>query len=192
MQTLEKRQTLTQAPAKENSLAIRPAQWDDMENIANFVRSTAEWYRPLSNEKDMAEHSVDENWKEVNFQARDFYVGYDGDTPIGTLSLQYFGDYAYIGYLYLDASCVGKGYGKQFMQFAEKTALKKGLKGLFLISHPEAHWAVKAYEKFGFVATYTEKEDILKWNNTCLETYYEENFHIFIYDFEVALAGSAT
>ena len=39
-------------------LSIEPADRDDMDMIADFIRSTADWYRPFLDEKDMAEHEA--------------------------------------------------------------------------------------------------------------------------------------
>ena len=68
-----------------------------------------EWYRPILNPEDMDEHDVDDKWAVRNYKLRDFYLGVEGDTPVGTISLQYFGGYAYLGYIYLDVQHVGKG-----------------------------------------------------------------------------------
>lgn len=183
MKTLEKPHTPTSTITK-SPLLIRPAKWEDMETIAGFIRSTAEWYRPLCDEKDMAEHEVGDEWKEKNFKHREFYIGYDGSKPVGTISIQQFGDYAYLGYIYLDSTCVGKGYGRNLMTFAKEKIKDRGLKGMYLISHPEAEWAVKAYTKFGFKVIHTNRQDVLAWNNECLKPYYEEGFHLFLYKFE--------
>ena len=68
---LNKTTTLEERPL----LKIRQARRDDMGQIADFVRSSAEWYRPFVDEKDMAEHEVGEAWADENFKKRDFYVG---------------------------------------------------------------------------------------------------------------------
>jgi GNAT superfamily N-acetyltransferase len=153
-----------------------------METIANFIRSTADWYRPFLSEEDMREHDLPPEWKRKNFRRRDFFLGMVGDTPVGTISLQYFGDYAYVGYVYLDAGHVGKGYGRELLEFAAGMASRKGMKGVALIAHPKATWATKAYEKFGFQKVASAREQVLSWNGGVLRDYYEEGFELYVYD----------
>ena len=163
------------------SLGIRPASWSDMETIAGFLRSTADWYRPFLGESDMAQHDVPPEWKHENFERRDFYVGSVGSTPVGTISLQYFGDFAYVGYVYLSADQVGNGYGRELLEFAAGIASRKGMRGVALIAHPEATWATRAYTKFGFELSAESREDVLRWNQGALRGYYEEGFQLYVY-----------
>lgn len=152
-----------------------------METVAGFLRSTADWYREFLDEADMAEHDVPAEWKRRNFQRRDFYLGYAEGAPVGTVSLQYFGDYAYVGYVYLDASCVGRGYGRQLLEFAAGLASRKGMKGVALIAHPQATWATRAYLKFGFEKVAEARSEVLAWNDGVLADYYEEGFELYVY-----------
>lgn len=168
------------------TLTIRPATWDDMETVANFLRSTADWYRPFIDEADMVEHDVPAEWKDQNFDRRDFFMGEVDGTPIGTVSLQYFGAYAYVGYVYLDAAWVGNGFGQQLLEFAAGLASRKGMKGVALIAHPQATWATRAYLKFGFELVAEETEDVLAWNGGVLKDYHEGGFQLFVYDLKAA------
>lgn len=154
-----------------------------MPAIADFVRSSADWYRDIVDEKDMAEHEVDDQWAEENFKRRDFYIGKADGQPVGTISLQTFGDYAYLGYIYLDVEHVGNGYGRQLMQFAEEVARERGLRGMALIAHPEAAWARRAYLKYGFRIAASDKDDVLAWQDGVLRQYYEQAFELYLYDF---------
>lgn len=172
--------TMTQT----TGLKIRPAHFGDMEQIADFVRSSAEWYREIVSEDDMGEHDVDHKWAVTNFARRLFYIGSADGEDIGTISLQYFGEYAYLGYIYLDVKHVGKGYGQELMDFAAEKARAEGMKGLALIAHPEATWAKKAYLKYGFDIVETEKDSVLEWQDGALKPYYEEGFELYIHDFE--------
>ena len=165
-------------------LAIRPARRDEMTMVAGFVRSSAEWYRPLLDDKDMAEHDVDERWAQKNFELRDFYIGSTEGEPVGTISLQYFGDYAYLGYIYLDVAQVGRGFGQDLMRFAERKAREADMSGLALIAHPEATWAKRAYLKYGFEIVETEKARVLAWQDGVLRPYYEEGFELYLYRFD--------
>ena len=177
---------------ESSSLRIRPARRSDAALIAEAVRSSAEWYRPLLDEKDMDEHEVDAAWAERNLERRDFYIGEaqgqaDGDDsrqPVGILSLQYFGDFAYLGYIYLFTEHVGRGFGQRLIRFAETTARRRGMKGMILIAHPEATWAKRAYLKYGFRIIESERQRILDWQDGVLRPYYEEGFELYLYDLE--------
>ena len=164
-------------------LEITPARRSDMPVIADMVRSSADWYRPFLDPKDMAEHEVDEEWQEKNFARRDFYVGRLRDEPIGTISIQYLGDYAYLGYIYLDVAHVGHGHGGRLMGFAEKIIRESNARGMSLIAHPKATWAKKAYLKYGFEIVAKNKQEVLAWQGGVLDEYYEEGFELYIYDF---------
>lgn len=166
-------------------LDIRPAKREEMSLVADFVRSSADWYRTIVDEADMAEHDVDDAWAERNFARRDFYIGGADGTPVGTISIQYLGEWAYLGYIYLDVAHVGKGYGRKLMQFAETIIRKRGARGMCLIAHPEATWAKKAYLKYGFEIVERDRERILAWNGGCLRPYYEEGFELYQFDFGV-------
>lgn len=168
---------------RSDGLVITPARRKDMSLIAEFVRSSAHWYEPIVDEKDMAEHAVDEKWAEVNFARRDFYLGHAKGTPVGTISMQYFGDYAYLGYIYLHVDHVGKGYGGSLMRFAESVARDRGMRGMCLIAHPEATWARRAYLKFGFEVAASSRSDVLRWQDGALRPYYEEGFELYLYQF---------
>ena len=102
---------------------------------------------------------------------------------IGTISTQALGDYAYLGYIYLDVKHVGRGHGRTLMQFAEQTVRDSGKRGMALIAHPEASWAKKAYLKYGFEIAATQKSDVLAWQNGALQPYYEEGFQLYLFDF---------
>ena len=182
MQTTETTAPRT-APRSQESFKITPAERSDMGLVADFVRSSAHWYRPIVAEKDMAEHEVDERWASTNFEKRDFYIGRADGKAVGTISIQYFEDYAYLGYIYLDVNQVGKGYGQKLMRFAESVARAKGMAGMVLIAHPEATWAKRAYLKYGFEIIATDKKDILSWKNGILKTYHEEGFELYMYNF---------
>jgi ribosomal protein S18 acetylase RimI-like enzyme len=175
---------LKKRPKIAPSLVIRPARREDMDLVASFVRSSADWYRPIVDEKDMGEHAVDDAWAQLNFERRDFYIGRASGEPVGTISLQYFGRYAYLGYIYLDVEHVGKGYGQTLMRFAERIARERGMDGLVLIAHPEATWAKRAYLKYGFEIIERERERVLAWQDGALASYYEEGFELYLYRFE--------
>jgi GNAT superfamily N-acetyltransferase len=174
----------TQSPARHiERLEITPARREDMPTIAQLVRSSADWYRPFVDEKDMSEHDVDETWQAKNYERRNFYVGSLGSKAIGTISTQMLGSYAYLGYIYLDVNHVGRGHGGALMRFAEAKVRQSSANGMALIAHPDAIWAKKAYLKFGFKIAATEKEDVLAWQDGALTGYYEEGFQLYTYDF---------
>ena len=160
------------------------ASYRDMHEITKIISSSAKWYEEFVEEKDMPEHTPDRKWIEENFERRDFYICRDNlGKNIGTISMQHFEEgLTYLGYIYLDVKHVGKGIGQRLIQFAEKISKIKGQEALILIAHPEAKWATRAYEKFGFKKKYEKKSRILDFKNGLLEPYYEEGFHLYEYN----------
>lgn len=167
----------------KETLNINRAEQTDMPRIAQIIRSSAEWYRPFVADKDMAEHLVDENWQKKNFKKRDFWIGANPQgQKVGTVSLQYFGESAYLGYVYLDAQHTGKGHGKRLLDHAKQIAQENGMRQMVLLAHPKASWAISAYKKYGFVCLESDKAKILSWNQSSLKSYYEEGFHLYAFD----------
>lgn len=181
MQTDIRPSTTTTLPRGPSPLRIRRARLADMPQVAAFIRSSADWYRPFLDEADMGQHEVDEAWGLENYRKREFYIGYDQGEPIGTISVQFLGSYAYLGYIYLDVAHVGKGFGAKLMRFAESIARSRGADGMCLIGHPEATWARRAYLKYGFEIVETERDRVVAWQDGCLRTYYEEGFELYLF-----------
>lgn len=183
MQKFEKFQDVKPNPdhSSSNELTIQRAKYSDMSTIADFIRSSSDWYRKFVDPKDMAEHDVGQKWIEKNYFRRDFYLGLQSNTPVGTISHQSVSDHAYLGYIYLDAKHVGKGYGHKLMKFAKEVSIRSNQKGMVLIAHPEASWATKAYKKFGFECIAKRKKDVLSWKKGALKPYYEEGFELYHY-----------
>lgn len=153
-----------------------------MSKIARIISSSAKWYEPIIDEKDMKEHEVDDSWIDKNYTRRDFYIAQDpSGEEIGTISMQYFGNTTYLGYIYVHAEKTGNGYGKKLIKFAEEQAKEKGQESLILIAHPKATWATKAYERYGFKKKFDSKEKVLNYKEGLLEPYYEEGFHLYEY-----------
>jgi GNAT superfamily N-acetyltransferase len=165
-----------------HDLIVEEARPDDMAVVSEMIRSSKSWYRRFIDPDDMSEHDPTEEWEEKNYELRDFYLGRLGDEPIGTVSLQYPGDYAYVGYLYLYTDHVGNGYGGDLLDFAVRQARRMGKKAMVLLCHPKAVWAVRAYEKYGFRVIAKSKEDVLAWEGGWMEPYYEEGFHLMRYE----------
>lgn len=153
----------------------------DMRVVADILRSTADWYEELCAPEDMDQHDVPDDWARKNHERREFFVARIDDEIVGTISLQDAGDVLYLGYVYLHADHVGKGYGKRLLQFARGMAGERGKEGMVLIAHPDAHWAIKAYTRFGFDVVAEEREDVLAWNEGWLAPYYEEGFYLLQY-----------
>lgn len=163
-------------------MIIRRAKKEDMPKIAQFISSTAGWYEPFLDPKDMEEHKPGSKWIQENYDKRDFYIAQEAEKEIGTISTQFFGEVAYLGYIYLDAGQAGKGYGSKLINHARAICLSKaGINKMVLIAHPKAIWAIKAYERYGFKKILAKKEDILQYNRGFLKSYYEEGFHLYEY-----------
>lgn len=162
--------------------SVRSANWEDAPSIVDIVSSSADWYRPFLSSKDMGEHEVDLAWARDNFCRRRFFVAeYESGNPVGVVTFQKFGRYAYVGYCYVHTDQVGKGIGAQLLDHVQSLSRDQGLEGMVLLAHPSATWAIRAYEKYGFEALETDPEQVVRWNRSSLNDYYEEGFHLFHY-----------
>jgi GNAT superfamily N-acetyltransferase len=171
------------AAACKHNLTISPARLEHMTDVVDIISSSAKWYEGFVDPKDMTEHHVDAEWARENFTKRDFYVARVDDQIVGTITLQEVNDaYIHLEYEYQQTEHVGQGYGGMKLDWAAKEARRRGKKALVLIAHPEADWAIRAYEKFGFKRVFTDKKDILNWCDGWMKPYYEEGFHFYQYD----------
>ena len=166
---------------RPRELDIQPAKRHEMVIAANILRSSADWYRPFLDEKDMAQHDVDESWGEIEFTRRQFYIGRDEGAPVGIVSTQPVGDMVYVGYIYVYDHQTGRGFGPQLLSHARGMAVEEGKRGMVLIAHPNATWATRAYVRFGFERIATTREQVLEWRGGWLKPYYEEGFELYQY-----------
>jgi len=172
-------------------LQVRAADRAQMATAADIIRSTADWYRSFLAPKDMAQHDVGPEWEAENFRRRDFFLGWSEERPVGVLATQSAGDCLYLGYVYLYESEVGRGYGRQLLEFARERALRLDKRALVLIAHPKAKWAVRAYQNFGFDKIASQRSDVLSWENGWLQPYYEEGFELYAHELEDSVQCAA-
>lgn len=167
---------------KHRRLIIDRAKYSDMAAITKIISSSAEWYEPFLDPKDLGEHRPDEEWIARNYFRRDFFVARCASgRPIGTVSVQNLNGCAYLGYIYVHADHTGNGIGKILMDHAREVAVARDFKAMALIAHPQAKWATKAYKRFGFKIKAKSKGNVLAWNSGALKPYYEEGFHLYYY-----------
>tara|TARA_R110002110_G_scaffold415856_3_gene658430 strand:- start:10654 stop:11166 length:513 start_codon:yes stop_codon:yes gene_type:complete len=164
----------------KNSVLMTKATYEDMHNVAQIIRSSAKWYEKFVEPQDLGEHYVDDVWKKKNYKKREFYLcHHESGEKIGTLSLEHFKNFSYLGYVYLDLDYVGHGYGQYILKYAKELTKSNGKSRMILMAHPEAKWAIKAYKKFGFKKIYEKKEEVCSFENNVLASYYEEGFHLY-------------
>lgn len=164
------------------TLSIEEAARSDASAVADIISSSATWYEDFVDPDDMDQHRVDDAWVRENFLEREFFVGRIDDELAGTISLQEVGDdHLYLGYVYLHADHTGNGFGRELLDFARSELERRGRRAMVLIAHPEADWAIKAYDRYGFERLASERDQILSWQDGWLEPYFEEGFHLFEY-----------
>jgi len=169
-------------PNHDASLEMEPADWSDMSDVVEIIRSSASWYEDLVEPEDFSDHLVDLEWAKENFRRRDFFVARLGDEVIGTVTLQNVGeDHVYLGYVYLHEDQVGNGFGRDLLDFARDETRRRERKSMVLIAHPEAVWACRAYGKYGFEVIARGRDEILGWEGGWLEPYHEEGFELYQY-----------
>lgn len=127
----------------------------------------------------MDQHDVSSSWFRQNFDKREFWSLERQGEVVGVLTVQDAGDALYLGYVYLHVDHVGEGLGRLLLEHAQRLGWRRRKRSLVLLVHPEAQWAVRAYEKFGFEQALTDKSDVLAWNDGWLRPYYEAGFHLY-------------
>ncbi len=160
-------------------MALRPSRRADLPAVVEIVSSTAAWYAPFVEPEDLAsQHDVDLAWAEENYAKREFWSATVDGEVIGVLTLQDAGDWLYLGYVYVHRDWVGRRIGRTLLDHAQQLAEARDKQGMVLIAHPEATWAVKAYEKYGFERVATSDTAVCAWNDGWLVPYHEAGFHL--------------
>jgi ribosomal protein S18 acetylase RimI-like enzyme len=172
-------------------LRLRPTIEPDLPKVVEILRSTADWYRPFTDPEDLeTQHAVDLAWARENFDRREFWSATLDGEVVGVLTLQDAGDVLYLGYVYVHEEYVGRRIGRRLLDHAAAQAVARGKRGMVLISHPEATWAIKAYTKYGFTCIADSDEAVCAWNDGWLAPYHEQGFHLWEWSVE-QLATSA-
>ncbi len=167
------------------SLRLRPTIEPDLPAVVEILQSTVDWYRPFTDPDDLAtQHAVDLTWARENFEQREFWSATIDGEVVGVLTLQDAGDVLYLGYVYVHEDFVGNRIGRRLLDHAAAQAVARGKRGMVLISHPEATWAVKAYTKYGFECIADSDEAVCAWNDGWLATYHEQGFHLWQWSVE--------
>jgi len=162
---------------------LRPTQTHELPSIVSILRSTADWYEPFVAEEDLkTQHLVNLDWARENFKKREFYSAVVEGEVVGLLTVQDCGDHLYLGYVYVHRDHVGKRIGGRLLDFAAEQARIRRKQGMVLIAHPEAKWAIRAYEKYGFDCIAGCDDEVLAWNDGWLEPYHEAGFTLWRYE----------
>lgn len=162
-----------------DAVDVQPTIRPQLPAVVDILRSTLEWYRPFTDPDDLdTQHDVDLAWAEENFEARDFWSATLGDEVVGVITMQDTGDHLYLGYVYVHREHVGKRIGRALLDKAAAEAQRRGKKGMVLLSHPDATWAIKAYTKYGFECIASTDDAVVGWNNGWLSSYHETGFQL--------------
>lgn len=167
------------------AVSLRPTRLHELDAVVDILNSTADWYRPFTDPKDLkTQHEVDMVWARENMQKREFWSAKLDDDVVGVLTLQDAGDAMYLGYVYVHENHVGKRIGRRLLDHAAAESRKRGKRGMVLIAHPEATWAIRAYRKYGFECIAASEADVLAWNDGWLKPYYEKGFQLWRHSLE--------
>ena len=166
-------------PKPALTVRLRPTTRPELPAVVEILRSTADWYAPFVTPEDLeSQHRVDLAWARENFERREFFSAVLDGQVVGVLTLQETGDHLYLGYVYVHREHVGKRIGRRLLDHAAAEVERRGLQGMVLIAHPEAEWAVRAYQKYGFECVARTDDDVCAWNDGWLEAYHEQGFHL--------------
>lgn len=72
-------------------------------------------------------------------------------------------DTLYLVGLYFNREAQGKGFGTTLLRRLKEDALAKGFKKIVLLAHEEASWALGFYEKNGFRAVTTDRDQMVDY-----------------------------
>lgn len=162
-----------------DALELRPTIRPQLPAVVEILRSTVDWYRPFTDPEDLdTQHDVDLAWAHENFETRDFWSATLNGEVVGVVTIQDAGDHLYLGYVYVHRDHVGKRIGRALLDLAAREAERRGKKGMVLLSHPGATWAVRAYTKYGFECIADTDEGVVTWNDSWLASYHETGFHL--------------
>lgn len=165
--------------AQPTTLHLRPTVRPDLRTVVEILQSTVDWYAPFVTPEDLdSQHDVDMAWALENFEKRDFYSAVIDGEVVGVLTVQEAHDWLYLGYVYVHADHVGKRIGRRLLDHAAEQARRRGKRGMVLLAHPEATWAVRAYQKYGFQQIAESDGQVLAWNQGWLRPYHEEGFRL--------------
>jgi len=91
---------------------------------------------------------------------QDYFLINDQGQDVGYFSIYEKGEMLFLSKLYIKFNCRGKGLGKFAMNFIEKQALEKKLKGIELTVNKYNDKTIEAYKKLGFTQTMELVQDI--------------------------------
>jgi GNAT superfamily N-acetyltransferase len=86
-----------------------------------------------------------------------FWGWYESDLLVGVMGLQAVRDVTLIRHAYVRTACQGKGIGGSLLNYL----LTKGAGPILVGTWAAASWAIRLYERHGFVLTGTEEKDRL-------------------------------
>ena len=160
-------------------VSLRRTVEDDLDSVVEILRSTVDWYEPFTDPEDLdTQHQVDLTWARQNMRKREFWSAVIDGEVVGVLTLQDAGDYLYLGYVYVHRDHVGKRIGRRLLEHASSEVVRRDKDGMVLIAHPDAEWAIKAYQKYGFECIAATDDEVCAWNDGWLEDYHEVGFHL--------------
>ncbi|HMF33339.1 MAG TPA: GNAT family N-acetyltransferase [Candidatus Lokiarchaeia archaeon] len=148
-----------------------------MGDVRACINTNYDLYEPIVDPVDLQEHFVDEAWAERNFAIREFYLGRDSDLGrfVDMASYQNLGEFAYIGYFYVQREFQRQGYGRAMMGFLEMRAKYDNLSDLRLFCHPKSTWACEFYTACGFHVLTADKGEIIALNDGVMAPFYEQD-----------------
>lgn len=126
----------------------------------------------LINEANQVYHAIipSELWREPfitkkrllqEWSAREYLVAVDDGKIVGVVCWEVMGPVAYLGRLFVHPCCQRQGIGIALLETVESKARKAGCKLISLIVNPKATWAVRFYEKHGYIKG--EIDELGKW-----------------------------
>lgn len=161
------------------SVTLRRTRPSELAAVVEVVSSTASWYEPFVSPDDFeSQHCVDLAWAKENYERREFWSALIDGEVVGVLTIQEAGDWLYLGYVFVHRERVGMRIGAALITRARAEVSRRGKRGMVLLAHPEATWAVRFYRRQGFVRIADDDAGVCAWNGGWLSPYHEAGFHL--------------
>jgi len=147
--------------SKSSERYIRCATIADIPAIVALINEADQVYRAIIPPELWREPFVTKERLLQEWAEREYLVAMDGGEVVGVVCWEVIGPAAYLGRLFVHPSRQRQGIGRSLLETVESKAKRAGCRLISLIVNPKATWAVRFYEKHGYIKG--EMDELGKW-----------------------------
>lgn len=137
--------------SKSIERSIRRATIADIPAIVALINEADQVYRTIIPPELWREPFITNKRLLQKWAEREYLVAMDGGEIVGVVCWEVMGPAAYLGRLFVHPSCQRQGIGRALLETVESKAKRARCRFISLIVNPKATWAVKFYEKHGYI-----------------------------------------